>query len=320
MIAAVTDPSPSRRSISPSSLALGAAALLAAGSIAIYAFGDRERAALPESGNQAAAGQPGSLDDMIASLEQRLRQDPDSEEGWFLLGLSLREGGRHEEASRAFRRAMELAPRNPEHIAYLAESMLLQREAGGGAVPPEAERLFRRVLELEPGNPQARYYLATIRDIGGDHRGAVDDLVALLRDAPANAPWEPQVRQAVTAIAAQNRIDLGNRLPPARAPGASVATAAIPGPTPAQLEAARGIPPSQQDEMVRGMVDRLAARLRANPRDANGWIQLMRSRMVLNDPAAARTALNSGLAAFAGDEATRQRLRAAAGELGVPAA
>ena len=85
-------------------------------------------------------------------------------------------------------------------------------------------------------------------------------------------------------------------------------------------QAANAIPPSQQDQMVRAMVDGLAARLRQNPRDADGWIRLMRSRMVLHDAPAAQQALRSGLAAFANDAATQNRLREAAGQLGIPAA
>ena len=72
--------------------------------------------------------------------------------------------------------------------------------------------------------------------------------------------------------------------------------------------------------MVRGMVDRLANRLRQNPRNADGWIQLMRSRMVLNDRQGAGEALRSALAAFQDDQATQRRLRTSAGELGVPGA
>jgi cytochrome c-type biogenesis protein CcmH len=108
-------------------------------------------------------------------------------------------------------------------------------------------------------------------------------------------------------------------VPPPR-PAPAVATAAIPGPTADQMEAARSMPPAEQDQMVRSMVERLATRLRQNPRDAQGWIQLMRSRMVLRQPDAAREALRSALAAFNGDAATQGSLREAARQLGVPAA
>ncbi len=305
-----------RKRPSAATLALIAAALLALVAVAIAIWRSDARATLESprenSGPQASAG---SVEEMVASLRERLRQDPDNHEGWFMLGMAYRDSGRFAEAEQAFRRAMELAPSNAAYVAYVGEMLLL---IGGDTPPPEAERLFRRVMELEPGNPQGRYYLATLRDLGGDHRGAVDDLVALLRDAPAGATWEPQVREAVTAIAQEHGIDLAGRLPPPTA--ASNATAAIPGPTREQMEAAKAIPPGQQDAMVQAMVDRLANRLRQNPRDADGWIRLMRSRMVLNDPAAAREALRSGLAAFAGDQATRTRLQTAAQELGVPAA
>jgi len=314
----MTEPSPSKSPVSSATLALGGAGLLALAAVAIALFRPGEATETAPSNQAAPAGaEPGSMDDVVASLTQRLREDPDNHEGWFQLGLAYRGSERFAEAERAFRRAMELAPRNPDYTAYLAEALLLK---GGDAPPPEAERLLRRVLELQPGNPQARYYLATLKDLRGDHRGAVDELIALLREAPADAVWQPQVRDAVTAIAQRNDIDISGRLPPAPAASASTATAAIPGPSREQMEAARGIPPGQQDAMVRGMVDRLASRLRQNPRDADGWIRLMRSRMVLNDRDGAGQALRSGLAAFQDDAATQRRLRTAAGELGVPGA
>ena len=322
----MADQSPPARAIAPATIALGVAGLLAVSAIAVAAL--RSGGSEPETtGNasanaMAAPGHAGSMDEMVAQLRERLRQDPDNAEGWFMLGMTYRGGEHFPEAEQAFRRAMELQPRNANYAAYLGETLLLK---GGNAPPAEAGTLFRRALELEPGNAQARYYLATLKDMGGDHRGAVDDLITLLRSAPADAPWEPQVRDAVTTIARQNHIDVANRLPPPHAPaapgpGSSTATAAIPGPTPDQMRAASGIPPSQQDQMVRTMVDGLAARLRQNPRDAEGWIRLMRSRMVLHDEPAAATALRSGLAAFQGDAATQGRLRAAASELGIPAA
>jgi len=315
----MADPSTLSRRFAPATIALVLAGLLlaATAAIALFGSGGGEAASGNSSVNATTPQQAPSTDSMVASLQQRLREDPDNHEGWFMLGMTWRGGGRFREAEQAFRRAAELAPRNADYAAYLGEVLLL---LGGDTPPPEAQILFRRALALEPGNPQALYYLATIRDLNGDHGGALDDLIALLRTAPAGAPWEAQVRGAVVSIAERNRIDISGRLPPPRAPAPSSATAAIPGPTREQMEAARGIAPGRQDAMVRDMVERLAARLRQNPRDADGWIRLMRSRMVLRDPAAAAEALRTGLTAFQDDSAAQARLRGAARELGVPAA
>jgi cytochrome c-type biogenesis protein CcmH len=313
-----------RRRVGPATLALGLAALLATVAI-VYALvvrGGNGDAATGNSaaGNAMAGAQGGNLDAMIASLRERLRQDPDNDQGWFLLGLSFRNAGDFAQAEQAFRRAMELRPNNADYVAYLGETLIL-KGSEGQAPPAEASQLFNRALQIDPNNAQAKYYLATLKDMRGDHRGAIDDLIALLRSAPADAPWTAQVREAVTAIARQNHIDVAGRLPPPPPAGAAApttATAAIPGPTPDQMRQASAIPPSQQDQMVRAMVDGLAARLRQNPRDAEGWIRLMRSRMVLHDEAAARQALQSGLAAFQNDAATQTRLREAASQLGIP--
>ena len=315
----MVEQSRSKRGISSATVALGAAAILAVAAMGIAVSRPGDPATAEPANSAMAAGpasEPGTVEDAIASLQEQLRRDPDDHEKWFLLGIAYRDLERFEPAGQAFRRAMQLNPQDPKYYTYLGEALLLQ---GGRAPSPEAEGLFRRALEMQPGNAASRFYLATLKDNRGDHRTAVDELLQLLRDAPPDAPWEAQVRQAVVAIAEERRIDISGRLPPPRQPTATTATAAIPGPTREQMEAARAMPPSKQAEMSRAMVERLAERLRQNPRDADGWIRLMRSRMVLNDPNAAREALRSGLAAFQDDAATQRRLRTAASELGVPA-
>jgi cytochrome c-type biogenesis protein CcmH len=69
--------------------------------------------------------------------------------------------------------------------------------------------------------------------------------------------------------------------------------------------------------MVRGMVDRLAARLEASPNDEAGWTLLMRSWMSLGEKGAAKAALAKAIATFSGDDAAKTRLTAAAREFGV---
>jgi cytochrome c-type biogenesis protein CcmH len=69
--------------------------------------------------------------------------------------------------------------------------------------------------------------------------------------------------------------------------------------------------------MIRGMVDGLQARLEKSPRDADGWIKLIRSRKVLGEEDAAKSALAKAVAAFTDDPGEQTRISAAAKELGI---
>jgi cytochrome c-type biogenesis protein CcmH len=227
---------------------------------------------------------------------------------WRTVGWAYAENGDAAAAADAYRKAAEAEPSNSENWSALGESL----QAASTSVVPEAEAAFRKALELDASDARARYFLAVQKDLKGDHRGALGDWTALLKDTPPGAPWEADLRRTIEQTAARSKLPVP-QLPAAGAP----ATAAIPGPTPEQMAAAASIPPSEQDKMVRQMVDGLARRLAANPRDAEGWIRLMRSRKVLNDPKGAGEALRKGLAAFSDDAATQGRLKSAAAELGV---
>ena len=69
--------------------------------------------------------------------------------------------------------------------------------------------------------------------------------------------------------------------------------------------------------MIRAMVDGLANRLDRSPRDVDGWIRLIRSRQVLNEPEAARQALDHALKVFDEPSPERDHLVTAAKELGL---
>lgn len=59
----------------------------------------------------------------------------------------------------------------------------------------------------------------------------------------------------------------------------------------AGAEAISQMSPQEQAAMITAMVDGLAARLRDDPQDAEGWVRLLRSRQVLGQDAAADIAL-----------------------------
>jgi cytochrome c-type biogenesis protein CcmH len=75
----------------------------------------------------------------------------------------------------------------------------------------------------------------------------------------------------------------------------------------------------QRDPAIRAMVDGLAARLESDPRDAEGWARLMRSRIVLGERDVAVTAYRKALDVFKGDADATGKITAAANELGLKA-
>jgi cytochrome c-type biogenesis protein CcmH len=264
---------------------------------------------------------------MVAQLEAKMRQSPNDPEGWRMLGWSYMQTGRYADAAVAYGKAAALDPSVPDYQSARGEALV---RAADGHVTPEARAAFTLAIKGEPTDPRARYFLAAAKDQDGDHAGAMADWIALLKSAPPGAPWAPEVRGFVIRIAAQRGEDVSSKLPPlpppapGEAPGGAPAAGGAPavpgGPTPDQVAAVQQMPAAQQQAMIRNMVDGLAARLKANPNDPDGWVELMRARMVLGDPAAAQAAYRDARKALASSPDRLPMLAQAAKQLGVPGA
>lgn len=298
-------------------LAIGIAGVVALAATGLYALlGRPYLAAIPDVQNRPAeaaantSGADGEVSAMIVQLEARMRETPNDPEGWRMLGWSYLATGRPSDAAAAYKRAVALAPNNADYRSSEGEALV---RVSGGQVTPSALESFRAALRDDPGDPRAKYYLALYRDQTGDHNGAMAEWIALIRSAPADAPWLPDVRRFVENAARERGLDISARLPPEASSGSSQS-----GPSSAQVEAARRMPAADREAMIHAMVDRLAAELRTNPRNVEGWEQLMRSRMVLGETAAAAAAYRDASIAFANTPGIKTRLRNSAHALGVP--
>jgi len=302
-------------------LGLGLVVVLAVAATVLYSKIGRPDLATTSAPRSATveptdAAHPGGGDIavMIRQLEAKMKQSPGDPEGWRMLGWSYMRTGRYGEAANAYGKAAALAPTNAEFLSAQGEALT---QAAGGEVTPAARTAFRSAIVREPGDPRARFFLAVAKDQGGDHAGAMADWIALLKSAPAGAPWIADVRASVERIARQHGEDVAGKLPPAPAATAA-ADAAPPGPNADQVAAAQQMAPGDQQAMIAGMVDRLAARLKANPKDPDGWVRLMRARMVLGETGAAAGALHDALAAYADSPPQQVAFHAAARELRIP--
>lgn len=265
----------------------------------------------------AAMSPPG---DQLAALEERAKREPNNAAAWTTLGAAKFDLEDYPGAAAAYEKAVALSPDSAGLWSALGEARAYSSKRD--PLPPEALAAFEKSIALDAKDPRARYFMAVKKDIGGDHKGAIDDWFALLADTPQGAPWESDLRRTIEQVGKIHKIDVAMRLQntqarPLAANEMPVAARAIPGPNRADMEAASQLPKGQQDAMIEGMVSGLEAKLKANPADVDRWIMLMRSRMTLGETAKAAQALKDSIAA---NPAAAGRLKAQAQLLGVPGA
>jgi cytochrome c-type biogenesis protein CcmH len=223
---------------------------------------------------------PLSSDDfpgLIAMLAERIRQRPNDLAGWTLLGRGYVTLGQNAEGAKALARAIDLAQAQGKPSAALYSDYgeaLLQSEGPGSQ---NGQNAFNQALALDPKEPKARYYLGAIAAMRGKTQDALALWQGLLADAPPNAPWRQTL---VDQIAALN------------AAAVSTGQAQVPD--------------------IQAMVAGLAARLKDNPHDLEGWQRLIRAYAVLGDKDKADTAMRDALAAFPNDASARASLAQAA--------
>ncbi|HEX3501666.1 MAG TPA: c-type cytochrome biogenesis protein CcmI [Stellaceae bacterium] len=258
--------------------AVALAAAVAAGAMTVYlALGspqlrDEPLAARRDDG--ASPHAPGDLASSVDALAARLKEAPNDARGWLLLARSQASLQRWQDSAASYQRAMTLTDA-PEASAGFGEMLVM---AADGLVTPAARSAFTTALARDPGNAPARFYLA----LGDAQDGKASEAIAawgkLADEAPPDAPWLPLVRQRMAEAARAAGIALlpqaAGQAPPPSAGGT---------PSAADIEAVQAMSPAERQAMIRGMVERLAARLDANPDDAEGWQRLARAYAVLGE-------------------------------------
>ena len=304
------------------SLAIWLAAIVAVAGTALYTTLGRPdlattpaaaptATATPEAASTATAN--ADVASMVAQLETRMKDNPNDAEGWRMLGWSYFQTARFKDSADAYGRAVTLTPTAPGFASAYGEALV---QAAGGRMTKEALAQFRAANALDRADARARYFLGVAKAESGDRRGAVDDWLALLGESPADAPWAGELRRVILETAKADGRDVSAALG-STAPVTAAPVTAAPNPTPAQMQAVQALPQQGQQAMIRGMVDNLAAKLKANPRDPAGWVRLMRARLVLGDRAGAAAAKRDALAGVAGDAAGVAEVTQGAATLGL---
>ena len=313
--------SPAPAGNSPRKLLLGAGGLVVLAA-AIFAFRSAGPDAQPVAADplSAAAGSTKALDDvdtMITRLAARLEKEPNDGEGFRMLGWSYVMTGKPDKAIAPYQRALKLLPGNALVHSGYGEAMT---GVAGGTVTAQAKAEFDRAVAIDPADPRARHFLALSQAQHGQEREALEKWIVLANSGAADAPWQADVRRQIDTYSKKLGVDVSARLKQPAPTAAAAAPGTLPPPDPAAVQAAGQMSAADRQAMIDGMVDGLAKKLKANPDNPEGWVKLLRSRMVLGQPEQAGNELKAARKALNGNPAGLQLIDAVAKEIKVPGA
>jgi len=260
--------------------------LVAVPLIALSVYAQVGRPELPDAPLAVRKADPSSsqaVEAALAKIEAHMAASPDDKKGWAVLAPVYMRLGRFDDAIAAFRQSIRLEGPSGPLNASLGEALVA---ASGGVVTTDARTQFDKAIEQTPDLPIARFYLGLAAEQDGDVKKATEIYEAVAPQAQGRAPWMIGLRARLAALK-------GDASPDAQA-------------TPAPTS------PDQQD-MIKGMVARLADRLAQKGGSPEEWGRLIRAYSVMNQTDKAQDALASARKALG----SNANIEALAGELGL---
>jgi cytochrome c-type biogenesis protein CcmH len=264
---------------------IAALVLLPLGAGAVYlTFGSPLLPGEPLATRVVAERTPAAVLARIAQIETYLEQNPEDGKTWEALANVYMRLNRYDDAVKASRNALRLLGNSAERQGNLGIALTA---AANGMVTVEAKEAFDRALALNPGDTASGYFIGLAAEQDGRREEAAKIWSELTARVSAEAPIAQLLRRSLARVGVETT---------------------APGPTAQDMEAAADMDPQARSEMIRGMVARLADRLKTEGNDLEGWLRLVRAYMVLGDREKAIAAASDARQALAGDPEKLRRI------------
>ena len=285
---------------------------------------DEPSVATADSPQPSEDQQAAMIRSMVDGLAARLQVDGRDLEGWLRLVRSYNVLGDRAKADTAIADARTALARDTYKLAQFESSLkgvdhladrTSRKDLAGpistNATSPEhenatmramVERLAER-LRIKGGDVDSWFMLIRSYEALGEH----DKASAAIERAQFAFASDPERLANLDQLLRSAAGTLGQDPVTALAERAEAQKPAIAGPKPAE----------QQMTIIKGMVDRLAQRLQQDGHDIDGWMQLMRSYVVLGQRDEAAAAGQRARVALRSDVDALRRLDSVAKELGV---
>lgn len=127
---------------------------------------------------------PEQIEGMVASLAQRLQNEPDNVEGWNMLARSYNALGKYDKAAEAYARLTKLVPDDAALLADYADTLAM---AMNRSLIGEPEKIVARAVQIDPKNVKALALWGSAAFERKDYAGAVERWKTLQALVPAES-------------------------------------------------------------------------------------------------------------------------------------
>ena len=161
------------------------AGLVPLAAVALYLWLGSSASLSPQSLTApGAGGETPSVEEMVAGLAERLRDQPDDPQGWLMLARSYSVMERYPQARDAFAKAHELIGDQPRLLVDYAQAIAL---AQGNRLTGKPTELLTSALALEPDNQKGLWLAGYAARQNGDDSRAVALWQRLRRQLPTGS-------------------------------------------------------------------------------------------------------------------------------------
>jgi len=251
-------------------------------SVGLYGiYGNPTLKDMPLASREDIGNESQAIAKAVARIEADLAASPDNLKAWSTLAPVYMRLGRFQDAVTAYGKILALTGEDAMVRALLGEAKVA---VANGIITNEAKQDFLKAIAKDPSVAMAQFYLGLAVEQAGDATKAIALYEALLDTVADRPEWVKAIKARLAKLKGE---------PPAEAT--------------AQAD----------QEMILGMVSRLAARLEKEGGSAEEWARLIRSYTVLGKRDDAEQALASARNAFKTDQGATQQLQALARETGL---
>ncbi len=138
-----------------------------------------------------------SMQDMMASLEKRLEDNPDDSEGWLMLGRSYMAENNYKGAAKIFTQELKKDPGNADLMLLKADALAM---LAGGNIGEESEQLINAALKADPDNFTGLWLAGMVARENGEKEVARKHWQKLQTLLPADSEDLANLEQLLTQL------------------------------------------------------------------------------------------------------------------------